>query len=92
LSDATPKQLLEWVADDSAFGIPAIQSNSHVLEAPIPVELVDRESDRILRVAGIIQLSFLKMDVTVSRDMPGYLRQKILDATRAYFPRRADSQ
>lgn len=74
--------LLEILADEATFGLGADQND--LLKA-IPEDLTQRQRDEMMRVAGLTQLSFLKLDANACQDMPEHVREKILTKADDFF-------
>ena len=77
-------RLLEILADEAAFGLGADQE--HLLKS-IPDDLSPAERDEMMKIAGLTQLSFLKIDAPACQEMPEHLREKILTKADEFFAR-----
>lgn len=81
--------LLEILADEATFGLGAEQDD--LLKA-IPNDLSQHQRDEMMNIAGLTQLSFLKLDANACQDMPEHVRDKILTKADEFFAKQGANE
>jgi len=82
-------RLLEILADEATFGLGAEQDD--LLKA-IPNDLSQQQRDEMMNIAGLTQLSFLKLDADACQDMPEHVRDKILTKADEFFAKQGANE
>ena len=88
-NNITADALLELLADEATFGLGI--EEQQLLDA-LPADISDKDREELMRVAGLTQMSFLKLDRSSCQDMPANLRNKVEAQAKAFFEQNPNNE